>query len=281
MANSIFLWPGSISAGSITVWGTLAANSVVLDATNQDVVLVRDAANVLAQRNGTTAQTFRVYNTYTDASNYERGTMSFDSNILSIGFQGAGTGNIQRVVRLESLGTAFIDLDASANVRVYRDIIFNADNSNSIGTPTATRPASGYFGTSVTSPAFLVGGYLSGARSTSGNLQSVTTAVSVSGASTGTGNVIPAGATVVDIATTTTTTITGASGYQVGDGSDADRYGDITGTAVGTASGSTSYTADPRWWATSARAVTLTAKTSNFTGGVVQVTVFYMAATGA
>ena len=123
-------------------------------------------------------------------------------------------------------------------------------------------------------------GYSSGARATSSSLLSVTGAVTLSGATTATSNIIPAGAEVVGIATTTTTTITGASGYTVGDGSDADRYGSVTGTAVGTNTGSTNYTADPRWWTNAARAVTLTALTSNFTGGVVQVTVFYRTASG-
>ena len=109
----------------------------------------------------------------------------------------------------------------------------------------------------------------------------MTESLTLSGATTATTNIIPAGATVINVATTTTTTITGASGYQVGDGSDADRWGDITGTAVGTASGSADGTADPRWWSTAARAITLTAKTSNFTGGVVQVTVYYHTTAGA
>jgi hypothetical protein len=39
-----------------------------------DLSLARDAANTLAQRNSTNPQTFRLYNTYTDASNYERVT---------------------------------------------------------------------------------------------------------------------------------------------------------------------------------------------------------------
>mgnify|MGYP000246724932 FL=1 len=34
-----------------------------------------DGANILSQRDGTAAQTFNIYNTYTDASNYERGFM--------------------------------------------------------------------------------------------------------------------------------------------------------------------------------------------------------------
>lgn len=124
-------------------------------------------------------------------------------------------------------------------------------------------------------------GYTSGSRLTYASAKTVTEAVTLSGATSATTNIIPAGATVVNVATTTTTAITGASGYQVGDGTTATRYGDITGTAVGTASGSADGTTDPRWWANTARAITLTAKTSNFTAGVVQVTVYYQSTTGA
>ena len=57
-----------------------------------DIALARDAAGILAQRNGTNAQTFRVYNTYTDASNYERGFLRWSSNVFEIGPEAAGTG---------------------------------------------------------------------------------------------------------------------------------------------------------------------------------------------
>lgn len=46
-----------------------------------DLFLYRDAANTLAQRNSTAAQEFRLYGTYTSASDYER---------LSIGTDGSG-----------------------------------------------------------------------------------------------------------------------------------------------------------------------------------------------
>jgi hypothetical protein len=49
-------------------------------------------ANTLAQRNGTNAQTFRVYNTFTDASNYERGFLRWSSNVFEVGPEAAGTG---------------------------------------------------------------------------------------------------------------------------------------------------------------------------------------------
>jgi hypothetical protein len=66
-----------------------------------DVQFRRDgAANTLAQRNGTNAQTFRVYNTFTDASNYERGFFRYVSNQLEIGHEAAGTGSASREVKI-------------------------------------------------------------------------------------------------------------------------------------------------------------------------------------
>ena len=63
-----------------------------------DTVFLRDAAGTLAQRNSTNAQTFNLYNTYTDASNYERGFMRWNSNVLEIGTEADGTGSARDVL---------------------------------------------------------------------------------------------------------------------------------------------------------------------------------------
>lgn len=60
-----------------------------------DLCLLRDAANTLAQRNGTNAQTFNLYGTFTDSSNYER--LSIDLGVFAAGYAfirpvSAGTG---------------------------------------------------------------------------------------------------------------------------------------------------------------------------------------------
>ena len=68
-------------------WATGDANS-----SNPDVTLWRDTANTLAQRNGINPQTFRVYNTYTDASNYERGFVRWNSSALEVGAEEGGSG---------------------------------------------------------------------------------------------------------------------------------------------------------------------------------------------
>ena len=81
----------SIDPGFSYCWGTTAASTLE---SNNDLKLWRDAAGTLAQRDGTNAQEFRVYNTYTDASNYER--LAFDwattSNVARIRSTAAGTG---------------------------------------------------------------------------------------------------------------------------------------------------------------------------------------------
>lgn len=63
-----------------------------------DLLLSRDAANTLGQRNSTNAQAFRVYNTYTDASNYELGQLSWQTNQFLIGSTAAGTGTARTLV---------------------------------------------------------------------------------------------------------------------------------------------------------------------------------------
>lgn len=70
-------------------WG----GSFEIDAANGGTDVVRaylDAANVWAQRNGTNAQTFRVYNTYTSGSNRENFAVSWASNICTIGTEESG-----------------------------------------------------------------------------------------------------------------------------------------------------------------------------------------------
>jgi hypothetical protein len=65
-----------------------------------DLFLVRDAANVLAQRNGTNTQTLRVYNTYSGGgTNYERGIFDWQgsSNILTIATEAGGSGTARHI----------------------------------------------------------------------------------------------------------------------------------------------------------------------------------------
>jgi hypothetical protein len=69
-------------------WNTSGVGGTV------DLYLYRDAAAILAQRNGTNAQSYRLYRTYTDASNYERlGFLTTNTTRYTITSQNAGTGS--------------------------------------------------------------------------------------------------------------------------------------------------------------------------------------------
>jgi len=66
--------------------------NMMITGSGGQVFLNTDAAGVLAQRNGSNAQSFNVYNLFTDSSNYERGALAWISNVLTIGTQNLGSG---------------------------------------------------------------------------------------------------------------------------------------------------------------------------------------------
>ena len=82
-----------VNSGGVYAWAAHATNSY----NAPDLILARDAADTLALRRTTNAQTLRLYNTYTDASNYERGFKRFASNVLEIGVEVAGTGTARNM----------------------------------------------------------------------------------------------------------------------------------------------------------------------------------------
>ena len=115
-----------------------------------DTNLFRDAANTLALRNSTNAQTFRVYNTYTDASNYERLAVEWTGNTAYIRTQNTGTGASRSIIL--SASTAFYFGGGASYqwlVSSSGHLLANTDNTYDIGASGANRPRTGYFGTSL------------------------------------------------------------------------------------------------------------------------------------
>jgi hypothetical protein len=149
-----------------------------------DVFLRRDAAGVLSQYNGTNAQEFRVYGTFTSSTNYQR----------------------------LAIKTKAVTLATSSGASVATTTGF-----------------------------------------------------------------IPDGAVLVGLTTRVSTAITGATGYDIGDGSDADRWGANIGFALNTSSDNTNWTAGTIECFTAAQEVTLTAVGGNFTGGAVVIVAHYLA----
>jgi len=130
------------NARSVNFSGTLAGT-----VNWGDLFLARDAANTLAQRNGTNPQALRVYNTFTDASNYERGVMAWSGNDLKIGTEGAGTGVSTRQTHLYGGQVRFYTNGTHRwNFSANGDILAAADNTYDIGASGATRPRNLYMG---------------------------------------------------------------------------------------------------------------------------------------
>jgi hypothetical protein len=126
-----------------TYAGTGVFDGITIDSSNQDVKLVRDAAAILAQRNSTTGQCFRVYNTFTDSSNYERGEICWTANVLTIASASAGTGTT-RALNLNAPTGKLVNLQVNgvsiASVGANGLILATAAVANQLRTSQTTPP---------------------------------------------------------------------------------------------------------------------------------------------
>ena len=95
-----------------------------------DLRVYRDAAGTLAQRNGTNAQTFRVYDTYTDSSNYGRIALntSLTGDWVQVAAETAGTAGDNYGIALTPSGIGAI----SAHVPDSTSAGGNARGNNAV-----------------------------------------------------------------------------------------------------------------------------------------------------
>lgn len=147
-ANGYVFLGNNVSGGGVQI----ATGNLSFGA--NDLILARDAANILALRNGVNAQQFNLYNTYTDGSNYERFGFTWTTNQFQALIAVAGTGNTARSMLIgtgEGSGKLSIRTGGitswSFNGSGY--LICEADNSYDIGASGANRPRSVYVGTNV------------------------------------------------------------------------------------------------------------------------------------
>lgn len=137
-------------SGNGVAAGTLTGTGLTASSTNatigwSDAILNRGAANRLDLRNSTSAQQFRVWNTYTDSSNGEWGGMDWQTaaNELSVGAFANGTGT-KRQLRMEGATISIRPLTGSTaaawNFTSAGHLLAGADNTYDIGASGATRP---------------------------------------------------------------------------------------------------------------------------------------------
>lgn len=121
----------AISGNQATRWFTLYNES--------------PTSNTLALRFGTEPQALRIYNTRTDASNYERGILTWKANpnVFQIGTEAAGTGTVRNIALTGGnvgIGTTSpgktLDVSGTAQI-ISRTLV------GGTGTPSATLQVSG------------------------------------------------------------------------------------------------------------------------------------------
>lgn len=153
-------------------------SNVSAPAGGQDLFLRRDAANVLAQRNGTTAQEYRVYNTLSGADgDFLR--MSWSANVayLTTSITGSGTYRGLRV-GVGGGSTSLYLHTAGADkweVNTTGHLLASTDGANDIGATGATRPRNLF----LASPAITVGSGTGVTVDDSGSVRRVTYKVTV------------------------------------------------------------------------------------------------------
>lgn len=73
------------------------ASGAVTGTSTFETGFARDGAGLIAARASTTAHDLRIYNTYTNSSNYERGHIGWQSNVFTIGSYALGTGTLRSI----------------------------------------------------------------------------------------------------------------------------------------------------------------------------------------
>jgi len=87
-----------------------------------DAMFYRDEANAIAQRNGTNAQIFRIYNTFTNGSNNERGFIRWNSNVFQIGTERLGAGQTARAISFLTDTVERINIGAAGGITITGSI---------------------------------------------------------------------------------------------------------------------------------------------------------------
>lgn len=95
-SNFVVLQSGGVTGGFYV--GSGLDGGLELDYTNGSTTRLHSAVGIVDVRNTTNQQRFRVYNTFSGAgANFERGLLSWNANLLSIGAEAAGTGTLRSV----------------------------------------------------------------------------------------------------------------------------------------------------------------------------------------
>lgn len=268
------------SAATLTAAGSLTIPSAELLAWSTDVGLKRHAAGVIAVTQVSVDDPGRLY--VRKGSSVTPGISFVNNSFMPVGtiwsddgsrlrFGGAQTA-LSNDLWLSSGGAVFWSSAAShaaiptSDTGVVRDsaaVVRVTDGSTGLGNVYA---GAGLFGN---------------ANGATANVRSATTTVNLSGATSTASALFPAACIRLGVTARVTTIVTSGDGgtdMNVGDGTDADRYGATIAFAAGTTVDMSNATADPSsgGWVGATGDVVFTCNGGTFSGGVVRVCAHYL-----
>jgi len=99
----------SVESGVLTYAGNgININSPIGLSLQGQVTLLSEGANILSQRRSTNAQTFRIFNTFTSATNFERVNFRWASNEFIIDAEAGSVGGTLRGIKIGSASTSLL-----------------------------------------------------------------------------------------------------------------------------------------------------------------------------
>jgi hypothetical protein len=93
----------------------LAATNLAIGS-NLDTILERGGAGIIEQRNAANAQEYRIFNTFTSATNHERGFLKWSSNVFQIGTEKGSGGGSARALELQTDGVTRLTVQTGGTV---------------------------------------------------------------------------------------------------------------------------------------------------------------------
>jgi hypothetical protein len=122
----VAIFDNAVTVGSTMYFGI---SSGTPSEGNADCRLFRDAADTFAFRRTTNPQAVRIYNTFTDSSNNERGLLRWSSNNFDVGTEKNGTGSA-RAMRFLTDGTSRMSIASTGAVTIGAFTLPTGDGTN-------------------------------------------------------------------------------------------------------------------------------------------------------
>jgi hypothetical protein len=129
----------STGANGLTFANNGAGQQIVFDFSTSNEPGLTVTGNNIAIRSGTNAQTFRVYGTFTDASNYVRAALSSTSTAVTLAAETAGTGADDIPLNLTAAGTGTVKVNSNLEIADAKDIVLATGTGTKIGTATTQK----------------------------------------------------------------------------------------------------------------------------------------------